>query len=133
MKTIEEVLEDYEKYETMSILDARFSKRFIDFLSIEQQEKYKEKTHYTIKEEYKKEFVPKEWTSENIIKQLQEDVRFGWDKCTHRRGISSELMAEVVRAWCRILENGLADIDYGYYGDNVFRTVDKYYNFNICT
>lgn len=72
-----------------------------------------------------------EWTEENILKQLKEDVDFGWEKCRAERGISSELMSEVVRRWCRVLENGLEDIDYGWYGDNVFNTVDKKYSFGI--
>ncbi len=40
-------------------------------------------------------------------------------------------MANVVRSWCKVLENGLEDIPYGWYGDNVFKTIDKKYSFGI--
>ena len=52
-------------------------------------------------------------------------------KCCDERGISSELMANVVRSWCKVLENGLEDIEYGWYGDNVFKTVAKKYGVTL--
>lgn len=125
MKTIEEIIENYSEYEVF--LDDRFGVRLCDFLMVEQAEKI----GYKFKEEYAKEHKPKEWTEENILAQLKEDVDFGWEKCQAERGISAELMSEVVRRWCKVLENGLEDIPYGWYGDNVFKTVDKKYSFGI--
>lgn len=125
MKTIDEIIENYSEYEVF--LDDRFGVRLCDFLTAEQAGKI----GYKFKEEYAKEHKPKEWTEENVLKQLEEDIEFGWEKCQAERGISSELMTEVVRKWCKVLENGLEDIDYGWYGDNVFKTVDKKYSFWI--
>lgn len=121
MKSIEEILNNYSEYETF--LDDRFGRRFADFLTDEQVEKI----GFEIKDEFKGKREIKEWTEENIISQLADDLKFGWEKCCDERGISSELMANVVRSWCKVLENDLEDIEYGWYGDNVFITVAKKY------
>ncbi len=125
MKTIEEIIENYKDYEV--ILDDRFGKRLCDFLTVEQAERI----GFKVKEGYVNEHKPKEWTEENVLAQLKEDVEFGWEKCQAERGISAELMSEVVRRWCKVLENGLENISYGWYGDNVFKTIDKKYSFGI--
>lgn len=125
MKSIEEIIENYSEYEVF--LDDRFGVRFCEFLTAEQAEKI----GYKFKKKYAKEHEPKEWTEENILAQLNEDVEFGWAKCQAERGISAELMSEVVRRWCKVLENGLENIPYGWYGDNVFKSVDKKYGFGI--
>ena len=121
MKSIEEILDNYGEYETF--LDDRFGRRFADFLTDEQVEKI----GFEIKDEFKGKRKIKEWTEDNVIAQLTEDLKFGWEKCCGQRGISSELMANVVRSWCKVLENGLEDIEYGWYGDNVFKTVAEKY------
>ena len=121
MKSIDEILDDYKSYETF--MDDRFGRRLCDFLTVEQAEKI----GFKFKDEYREKHTPKPWTEENIITQLTEDLRFGWEKCQAERGISSELMSEVVRSWCKVLENGLEDIEYGWYGDNVFKTVAEKY------
>ena len=126
MKSIEEILANYKDYATD--LDDRFGRRFCDFLTIEQMASIG--FSYTDKEAEKKH-VPKEWTEENIIKQLKEDLDFGWEKCCDQRGISASLMADVVQTWCNVLENGLYDLAYGYYGDNVFKTVAKKYDVTL--
>ena len=121
MKSIEEILDNYSEYETF--LDDRFGRIFVDFLTDEQVEKI----GCEIKDEFKGKREIKEWTEENIISQLADDLKFGWEKCCDERGISSKLMANVVRSWCKVLENGLEDIEYGWYGNNVFKTVAKKY------
>ena len=121
MKSIEEILNNYSEYETF--LDDRFGRRLTDFLTDEQVEKI----GFEIKDEFKGKREIKEWTEENIISQLADDLKFGWEKCCNERGISSEFMANVVRSWCKVLENGLEDIEYGWYGDNVFKTVAEKY------
>ena len=121
MKSIEEILDNYSEYETF--LDDRFGRRFADFLTDEQMLKI----GYEVKDEFKGKRKIKEWTEENVIAQLAEDLKFGWEKCCNKRGISSDLMVDVVRAWCKVLENGLEDIEYGWYGDNVLKTVAEKY------
>ena len=125
MKSIDYILDNYEDFEVY--MDDRFGRRFIDFLTMEQMKRI----GFELKEEYKENWVPKEWTEENILKQLYEDVQFGWEKCCDQRGISAGLMAELVQKWCDVLENGLVDIPYGYYGDNVFKTVAEKYGWKL--
>lgn len=45
-----------------------------------------------------------EFTRENVLKQLEEDVRFGFEKALNQRGISASLMFECVMMWNYILE-----------------------------
>jgi hypothetical protein len=84
----------------------------------------------------KNEFVGKhkaiEWTRENILKQLEKDVAFGFQKALDRRGISSELMFCVVLMWNRILEEGLETFDednYAMYGLPLFKATATKYGF----
>ena len=108
MKTIEEVLNNYKEYQ--KVIDVRFGKRFCQFLTNEQAR--------VIGFEFKDGYInePKEWTEENVIAQLKRDLLLGWVKCCNQEEIHSKLMSEVIRSWCRILENGLEDSVYGSYG-----------------
>ena len=86
----------------------------------------------TLKEEYigKHECIP--FTKENVLKQLEEDVQFGFEKATNERGISSWLMYEVVKMWNWILEEGLENFDnYGSYGMPLFIATAKKYDFKL--
>jgi len=123
MKTIQEIIEDYKDYETF--LEDRFGRRFCDFLTNEQAEKI----GFRFKDGYVNDPVP--WTEENVLKQLKEDVEFGWEKCCDERGISAELMYEVVKAWCKVLENGLENISYYGYGREMFKSVAKHYGWEL--
>ncbi len=125
MKKLEEVLNNYEEYRVE--LEDRFGRRLLDFLTLEQAEKI----GFEIKDEYKKDWkVEKEWTRENILEQLEKDVRFGWEKACDERGISSSLMFSVVMSWNKVLEEGLEDFDednYAMYGKPLFiATAEKY-------
>ena len=126
MKTLKYVKEHIDEIEQDNILDRRFTKRFIDFLPVEEWKKYGFK--YTGEEEPPK---PKEWTEENILAQLKEDVEFGIEKAENHRGISASLMYAVCQAWCIVLENGLENTYYGWYGDKLFKAIDKKYKWNL--
>lgn len=125
MKTIEEILKNYEE-EWATFLDDRFGARLCQFLTEEQIESI----GFSINEEYKGQHIPKEWTRENILEQLKDDVEFGFEKALDRRGISSGLMFDVVRKWNKVLEEGLEDWDedhYAMYGLPLFKaTAIKY-------
>lgn len=125
MKTIEEILKNYEE-EWATFLDDRFGARLCQFLTEEQIESI----GFSINEEYKGQHVPKEWTRENILEQLKDDVEFGFEKALNRRGISSGLMFDVVRKWNKVLEEGLEDWNedhYAMYGLPLFKaTAIKY-------
>lgn len=126
MYDINYVKEHFDEFEEDTFFDRRFTKRFLDFVPTEEYEKYGFK--YTGEEE----LVPKEWTEENILERLKKDVEFGYEKAVEERGISSELMAMVVNAWCKVLQNGLnLDGDDGYYHIRQFTTVAKHYGWEL--
>ena len=126
MKSLEYVKEHYKEFEEDDFLDRRWTKRFLDFLPVEEWEKYG--FEYTGEEPLE----VKEWTEENILKQLEDDVRFGYEKAVGERGISSELMAMVVNAWCKVLENGLnLDGDDGWYHMRQFTKVAEHYGWRL--
>ena len=124
MKTINEIIENYKEYETY--LDDRFGVRFAQFLTINQIEqigfKLKDKIIHN----------PKDFTKQLVLEQLKEDVEFGWEKACDERGISSSLMYDVVRSWCKVLENEFANFDNYYdYGKPLFKAVAEKYNWTL--
>lgn len=130
MKKIEEIIDNYEKYETY--LEDRFGIRFIDFLTSDQAKKI----GFKIKEEYIEEHNKniKEWNRENVLEQLKKDVKFGWEKACDERGISSSLMYHVVLSWNKVLEEGLEDWDednYAMYGKPLFKATAEKYGWNL--
>ena len=126
MYNINYVKEHFDEFEEDNFFDRRFTKRFIDFLPTSEWDKFG--FSYIGKGEY----VPKECTEENILAQLKSDVEFGYEKAVDERGISSELMAMVVNAWCKILQNGLnLNGNDGYYHIKQFTTVAKHYGWEL--
>lgn len=105
--------------------DRRFTKRFCSFLTIDEAKKLG--FNYQCEGEY----IPKEWTEENVIAQLESDLDFAIEKATNHRGISSSLMHDVLKSWCIVLENGLEKTEYGWYGDKLIKAIDEYYEFGI--
>lgn len=84
--------------------------------------------------ELKKEYVGthehKELTRENVLKQLEEDVKFGFKKALDKRGISAGFMYSVVRMWNWVLEEGLETFDsYAMYGLPLFKATALKYGF----
>lgn len=127
MKSLEYVKKHISEFEENDFLDARWTKRFLDFIPISEWEKYG--FRYTGNRD---DIRTKEWTEENILAQLKEDVEFGYEKAINGRGISSELMAMVVNAWCKVLENDLnLDGDDGWYHVKQFTTVAKHYGWEL--
>lgn len=125
MKTIEQILGNYEEYKTG--LDDRFGKRLCKFLTVEQMHQI---CYAYIDEEAAKAHTPLPFTEENVLKQLKEDVEFGWEKACNQRGISAGMMHDVVEAWCKVLENGLAgSLGYSPYGKPLFMAVAEKYGF----
>lgn len=127
MKTLDYVIEHHDEIEQDKFFDTRWTTRLLEFLPAEYIEKY----GYTYGGDDINKRKVKEWTEENVLTQLKEDVEFAIEKATNHRGISSGLMNDVLRSWCIVLENGLEDTDYGFYGDALIKKIDKYYNFNL--
>lgn len=124
MKTLEQIASSY-KSET---LDRRDLHRLSQFIPEEKLPEFGLELH----EEYVGKHVAIEFTRENILKQLEKDVEFGFDKALSQRGISSSLMFEVVMMWNWILEEGLEDFDrndYAQYGLPLFKATAVKYGF----
>ena len=96
----QEVLENYKEYKTF--LDDRFGKRFASFCYADELEKIGFSLNCS-DEEWNNDV--KEYTRENIIKQLVEDAEFGYEKAMDERGISTSLMSAVCESWVKILED----------------------------
>lgn len=125
MKSIEEVIEMYES----NTLDGRDLSRLAQFVP-------EESLHLiglSVKEEYKGSHKHITFTRENVLKQLESDVGFAFEKALNRRGISASLMFEVVRMWNWILEEGLEnwnENDYAQYGLPLFKATAIKYGFD---
>ena len=126
MKSLDYVKNHIDEFEKDDFVDRRFTRRFLQFIPTDEWETFG--FRYTGTEPY----VPKEWTEENILAQLRDDVEFGYEKAMNERGISSELMAMVVEAWCNVLDNGLdLDGNDGPYHIRQFTTVAKHYGWEL--
>ncbi|MGX4584043.1 hypothetical protein [Paenibacillus chitinolyticus] len=108
MKTLEQVIEHYKS----KSLDGRDLIGLEDFLSEDGLE----------------------FNRENILKKLEDDVAFGFEKALDQRGISSLEMYRVVLMWNWIMEEGLEDWEeenYFNYGLPLFIATAEKYGFNI--
>lgn len=124
MKTLEEIFEIYKS----NCIDGRDMVRLSQFV----EEKDLEKIGITLKEEYKGTHEAIPFTEENVLKQLESDVYFGWHKAVNQRGISAELMYDVVKMWNWVLENELQDFDeYGWYGKPMFQKTASLYGWEL--
>lgn len=60
----------------------------------------------------------KELTRENVLAQLAEDVKFGFEKALNKRGLSAQAMYAVVKMWMWVLEDReLEKLDWDDYSD----------------
>lgn len=133
MRALHDILTSY----TSNCLDGRDMNRlygFIDWNTLQQYPALKEgiKEEYLNEEKWMSEVYEQEFTRENIMKQLERDVAFGFDKALDQRGISAGLMYEVVKMWCWVLNDSeeLYNWDnYAYYGLPLFKAVAVYYGF----
>lgn len=123
MKTLEQILEGYES----KTLDGRDAVRLAAF--VPEADLHKIGMKVADGQEGKHKHI--EFTRENILKQLERDVKFGFEKAINKRGISAGLMYEVVAGWNRILEEGLEDFDsYAQYGLPLFKATAVKYGFD---
>lgn len=125
MLKLNTILTNYSEWKTE--LDDRFGRRLCAFLDEDQMHQigFKYSDGATMPEKL-------EWTEENVLKQLKEDVEFGWEKACNGRGISSSLMVDVIQKWCNVLENGLKyDPSYTDYGKEFIHSVDSLYGWHL--
>lgn len=125
MKTLEQL-----KGLTSNCIDGRDFGRLSNFIPYNMLNEFgiEPEEEYNNEEKWNEDIV--EFTRENILKQLEKDVAFGFEKALDKRGISSSLMFECVRLWNYILEEGLEDWseeNYAMYGLPLFKaTAVKY-------
>jgi hypothetical protein len=122
MKTLEQIASGYES----KTLDGRDLGRLANFIP---EEKLKD-FGIELRDEYVGKHKAKKFTRANVLKQLKDDVDFGFEKALNQRGISAGLMYEVVMMWNWILEDGLEDFDdYAQYGLPLFKATAVKYGF----
>lgn len=122
MKTLEEIKTGYKS----NTIDGRDLHRLAQFIPEDQLEDFGLK----LNEDAVGTHEHVELTKENVLKQLEQDVAFGFEKALNQRGISSSLMAEVVQMWNWVLEEGLEDFDeYAQYGLPLFKATAVKYGF----
>lgn len=122
MKTLEQVKVLYKS----KTLDGRDLHRLAQFIPKEQLADY----GLELKEGFEHNVIS--FTRENVLKQLEMDVKFGFEKALTQRGISASLMFDVVQMWNWILEEGLENWDnenYAQYGLPLFKATAVKYGF----
>jgi len=123
MKTLEQIASEYRS----ETLDGRDLRRLSVFLP----ESMLPNFGIELKEGFVGTHVAIEFTRENILRQLERDVAFGFEKALDQRGISAFLMYQVVSMWNWILEDGLEDFEgYEQYGLPLFKATAVKYGFS---
>ena len=127
MKTLEQIAKEY----TSNTLDGRDLHRLAQFIPFNKLEDFGLELNEGVTEE---DWEVKEFTKENVLAQLKEDVEFGFRKALDKRGISAGMMFEVVMMWNWVLEEGLEDYDtstgYAQYGLPLLKATALKYGFN---
>lgn len=121
MKTLEQIL----KYES-NTLDGRDLTRLAAFIPEDKMSDLGLELH----PEWKGKHVPIEFNRENVLKKLEGDLSFAFEKALDKRGISAGLMYSVIQMWNWILEEGLEDFkNYAQYGLPLFKATAVKYGF----
>jgi len=122
MKTIDQIL----SYKSDSI-DGRDIGRLSAFIP---EERLGE-CGLELKEEFKGKHIAEPFTRENVLKHLETDLAFAFEKALNQRGISAGLMHDVICMWNWILEEGLEDFEeYAQYGLPTFKATAVKYGFD---
>lgn len=125
MKTLQQVKEMYKS----NTIDGRDLGRLAQFIPENELKDF----GLQLNEEYIGKHPNIDFTKENVLKQLEEDVDFGFNKALGQRGISASCMFEVVKMWNWILEEGLenyGDGNYAQYGLPLFKATAVKYGFD---
>lgn len=125
MLSREEVLQAVKSGRESKCIDFRDYARLCDYFPVEEWHHF----GFGLKEGAEPPPV-KEWTKENILRDLKSDLEFAFKKALGKRGISAGLMYEVVKMWLWILEDPLQDFEeYTPYGLPLFKAVAVKYGF----
>ena len=122
MKSYEEIL---EYFKNPACFDGRDANRIAMFITKEDLAKM----NAINIEDHK----PIPYTRENVLKQLESDLEFAFEKALNKRGISSSFMFEVIKMWNDILQEGLEnwpDNNYAMYGLPLYKATALKYGFD---
>lgn len=125
MKDLETIIKEYKT----NCFDGRDISRLAMFIPEERLSEI----GVELKEEYKGKHQVIPFTRENVLKQLESDLDFAFEKALDRRGISAAFMYYVIKMWNWILEEGLEDWpdnDYAQYGLPLLKATAVKYRFN---
>lgn len=115
MRTLDEVIEFY----SFNALDERDISRLIPYCNEEQAKKLKRVVGDKIS-----------FTRETILKELEEDLEFAFEKFIDERGLSTSCMYWVIHMWNWILNEGLEYLE-DVSPRNLFLQTARKYQFNI--
>lgn len=122
MLQLDYILNNWDK--SNSLLGDMFGRRLRQFLTVEQAKSI----DWEVLKQYHN---PIEFTKQNVIKQLESDIAFGFKKALEKNLLISKLMFDVVKEWLFILEDPLKDFDdYSMYGLPLFKAVAVKYGFD---
>lgn len=122
MLQLDYILNNWDK--SNSLLGDMFGRRLCQFLTVEQAKSI----DWEVLKQYHN---PIEFTKQNVIKQLESDVAFGFKKALEKNLLISKLMFDVVKEWLFILEDPLKDFDdYSMYGLPLFKAIAVKYGFD---
>lgn len=123
MKSLQQVKENYKS----QTLDGRDISRLMQFIPEPELKDF----GIELKDEYVGKHKHKKFTKKNILKQLRDDVDFGFEKALNQRGLSAGMMYSVVSMWNWVLEEGLENFeDYAQYGLPLFKATAVKYGFD---
>lgn len=122
MLQLDYILNNWDK--SNSLLGDMFGRRLRQILTVEQAKSI----DWEVLKQYHN---PIEFTKQNVIKQLESDVAFGFKKALEKNLLISKLMFDVVKEWLFILEDPLKNFDdYSMYGLPLFKIVAVKYGFD---
>ena len=127
MKTKEEILEAVENETTWNrdmceAVDSRDYNRIIEYFDVDDFDVF----GFCLNEGGV--HGPKEYTEENIKKDMLDSLEFAIEKALDQRGISASLMFEVMKMWLWVLEDDeFDDVPYGFYGLPLYRAIENKY------
>jgi hypothetical protein len=139
MKTLSDVIKDYR----IKSFDCRDFNRLLDYIP---EDKVKEMTlndplsgDKIIENDlinYPGKII--DFTKENIINSLKNDLSFAYEKACDQRGLSADAMYNVIKMWVWILELDVKNIPYGYsegyyegYGKRYFEVVAEAIDYEL--
>ena len=124
MKTKEQILEAINSGRKSRCIDMRDYIRLSDFFPADEWGAF----GFNLKDGVDPP-TPEELSQENILRHLKGDLEFAFEKALGQRGISSELMYEVVKMWMWVLDDELQEFNgYAQYGLPLLKAVAVKYD-----